>query len=220
MPTFSKPQAMPKLLTINSAFLFCAIVSAGCADPVGDKPRAEIADAVPAPAADVSTAAEDVFPILGEGSTVAFTGAKVTGIHEGKFPVFRGSMRVPKKDINKAQVKIEIETGSVVTDHPKLTGHLKSPDFFDVEKFPKASFVSTKISQTEGSKATVTGNLTLHGVTKQISFPANIAQSTGGFVTSAEFGINRKDFGIVYPGRPDDLIKDEVLMRLRIIAQK
>lgn len=198
------------------------MVSAGCADPVGDKPRAEVAAPAPAPsdAAEATAAAQDVFPILGRESMVAFTGAKVTGIHEGKFPAFRGSMSVPNNDINQAQVKIEIETGSVVSDNPKLTGHLKSADFFDVEQFPKALFVSTQISQAEGGKANVTGNLTLHGVTKQISFPATIMQADGRFVTTAEFGINRKDFGIVYPGRPDDLIKDEVLIRLNIIAQK
>lgn len=203
-----------------TAFSLFAVVATGCADPVGDKPRAEVAAATPGAAKDVPASAEDIIPILGRESMVAFTGAKVTGIHEGKFPAFRGSMRVPNNDISQAQVKIVIETDSVVTDNPKLTGHLKSPDFFDVKQFPKASFVSTKIAQNEGAKYTVTGNLTLHGVTKQISFPATIAQSNGRFVTTAEFGINRKDFGIMYPGRPDDLIKDEVLMRLNIIAQR
>ena len=221
MFTFSKSDISFARPILASTFAIGAALSAGCADPVGDKPRAEVAAAAPTAATEApAAAAQDSFPILGRESMVAFTGAKVTGTHEGKFPAFRGSMRVPNDDINQAQVKIEIETGSVVSDHPKLTGHLKSADFFDVQKFPKASFVSTKITQTEGSKANVTGNLTLHGVTKQISFPATIAQSGGRFVTTAEFGINRKDFGIMYPGRPDDLINDEVLIRLNIIAQK
>lgn len=194
--------------------------AAGCADPVGDKPRAAVSAPTQGAPTDAVAVAQDAYPILGTESMIGFTGAKVTGIHEGKFPAFRGSMSVPGNDISKAQVKIEIDTGSVQSDHPKLTGHLKSADFFDVEKFPKAVFVSTQIAPQQGGNYLVTGNFTLHGVTKQISFPATIAQEGQRITTNADFGINRKDFDIVYPGRPDDLIKDEVLIRLKIVAQK
>ena len=111
---------------------------------------------------------------------------------------------------------------SVATDQEKLDGHLKSPDFFDVAKFPKATFESTKIVKggDNGATHTVTGNLTLHGVTKSIVFPAKIAIAGDTVTVDADFGINRKDFGIVYPGKADDLIKDEVLMKLAIKAKK
>jgi len=99
---------------------------------------------------------------------------------------------------------------------------LKSPDFFDVEKFPKAKFVSTAIKAggDNGATHTVTGNLELHGVTKAITFPAQIKVDPDAVSVVAEFSINRKDFSIVYPGMPDDLIKDDVLLKLSLHAKK
>ena len=66
-----------------------------------------------------------------------------------------------------------IETDSLYSDNAKLTAHLKSPDFFDVKTNPKAKFVSTKVEK-DGHKYKVTGELTLNGKTKEISFPAKI----------------------------------------------
>jgi len=125
-------------------------------------------------------------------------------------------------DPTKSQVTAEIDTASLFADQEKLTGHLKSGDFFDVEKHPKARFTSTSIKTggENGASHTVTGNLELHGVTKSISFPANIKTADGSVDVDAEFAINRKDFGLVYPGKPDDLIKDEVLIKLQIRSKK
>jgi polyisoprenoid-binding protein YceI len=66
----------------------------------------------------------------------------------------------------------------------------------------------------------VTGNLDLHGVKKSITFPATIKVEGDTVEVSAEFAINRKDFGIVYAGMPDDLIKDDVLMKVKLKAKK
>ncbi len=106
------------------------------------------------------------------------------------------------------------------TDNPKLTGHLQSADFFDVAKFPTARFTSTSIAQGKDGTTTVTGDLTMHGVTQRISFPAQVTQSGDLATATAAFGINRKDFGLVYPGMPDDLIKDEVLLKLDVQARR
>src|SRR5690606_18049800 len=115
-----------------------------------------------------------------------------------------------------------IDTASLVADAEKLTGHLKSEDFFDVERFPTARFVSTSIQKGgEGeSTHTVTGNLTLRDVTKSIAFPAKIEAEGDEVEVEAEFAINRRDFGIVYPGMPDDLIKDDVLIKLDVDAKQ
>jgi len=69
-------------------------------------------------------------------------------------------------------------------------------------------------------QATVTGNLELHGVKKSIRFPATFTVEGGVVKANAEFSINRRDFGLVYPGMPDDLIRDDVLIRLAIQAPK
>ena len=65
----------------------------------------------------------------------------------------------------------------------------------------------------------MTGNLDLHGIVKQISFPAQIQITDSGFTAEAEFSIKRFDFDIVYPGKPDDLIRDEVLIKLNVSSE-
>jgi polyisoprenoid-binding protein YceI len=119
-------------------------------------------------------------------------------------------------------VSVEIDVTSISAGIEKLTNHLKSADFFDVEKFPKATFVSTSVKPggEKGATHTVTGNLTMHGVTKSISFPATIRLAPDSAEADAEFAINRKDFGVMYAGKADDLIRDDVLIKLTIRAKK
>ncbi len=111
---------------------------------------------------------------------------------------------------------------SVTTDDEGLTKHLKTPDFFDVQQFTRATFTSTEINPggEKGASHTVTGNLQLRGVTKSIRFPATI--NVTGDVASVEssFAINRKDFGINYAGVANNLIRDEVVLTLNIKADK
>ncbi len=94
-------------------------------------------------------------------------------------------------------VTVEIEAASLTTDIAKLTDHLKSGDFFEVNEFPTAKFESTKVEQT-GDKATITGNLTLHGVTKEISFPATVSVSDTGVSLKSDFDIDRTQFGMTF----------------------
>jgi polyisoprenoid-binding protein YceI len=106
----------------------------------------------------------------------------------------------------------------VVADDAELTNHLKTADFFDVAKYPKATFVSTKIEPDNtgaaGQAFKVLGNLELHGVKKSIAFPATIKVTPESASVEAEFAINRKDFAIVYAGKADDLIRDGVVIKL------
>jgi len=163
-----------------------------------------------------------------EKSKIEWVGAKVTGDHKGTFEKFNGAIKVD--DAGKVTaIAFNADTTSVTSDNEKLTGHLKSPDFFDVAKYPVASFSSTEIKEGsdvkpgEGQAAfthTVTGNMDLHGQKKSITFPARI--NTEGDVVSAstEFNLNRFDFGIEYKGKPDDLIKKEVLLKINFEAPK
>ena len=149
-------------------------------------------------------------------SSVSFVGRKLSADHEGGFGDLSGTAKLvgytPKA------LKVTIQTTSVSSDHPKLTNHLKSPDFFNTEKYPTARFTSTKIRPGGEGVAThtITGELSMLAVTKRITFPATIVVTDAGATGLAEFKINRKDFGIVYPGRPDDLITDEVLLKLNL----
>ncbi len=151
-------------------------------------------------------------------STFRWVGAKVTNQHEGGFSVYDGTITVDGKDVS--HVRINVETSSIWTDSEKLIGHLKSPDFFNVEKFPTAVFEASSFEPTDSAGAThmVTGNLTMLDSTKSISFPATISVDESGVRAQANFIINRQNWGITYPGAPDDLISDDVRITFDILA--
>jgi polyisoprenoid-binding protein YceI len=202
------------------AITLAAVVSA-CDNPAKDQSRASVA----APVEGKSAAPGEVFAtflITAQNSRVEFTGSKVTGSHDGSFAGFTGSVRLVEGSLLKSSVSVDIDTATLTANPDKLAVHLKSSDFFDVTRFPKASFASTSITAggDKGATHTITGNLELHGVKKSIAFPATIT-STGTEVTAtATFSINRKDFGLAYPGMANDLIRDEVLIKLTIRAEK
>ena len=158
-------------------------------------------------------------------SKIGFVGAKVTAQHVGEFKEFSGAISMVAGKVEGGQVEFEVNPGSVVVDGglPRLEGPLKSADFFEVEKHPTARFVSTEIkagSDAEGMTHTVTGNLTMRGTTRSVTFPARIEVSADTVEAKTEFGINRKDFGIEYPGKPDDLIKENVLIQVDLKAPR
>jgi polyisoprenoid-binding protein YceI len=204
-----------------SIVTMCLMLAACDNEPAEGKSVAEVSAPVVAPAAAPAPAGAAAYAFSQDGSTLAFVGAKITGKHDGSFKVFSGTITVPEGDVTKGSVALEVDTSSVVTDTEKLTTHLKSPDFFDVAKFPKATFTSTSVTAdtSKGCTHLITGNLDLHGVTKSISFPATVRLTAAGVEADAEFAINRKDFAIVYAGMPDDLIKDDVLMKLTLRAK-
>ncbi|HSN97016.1 MAG TPA: YceI family protein [Candidatus Nanopelagicales bacterium] len=204
----------------------------GCEDPAKDKPKATVSDAPATTAAAKPTGAPATKPAaapageaitLDAASTVGFIGSKVTGKHEGKFEKITGSIALgPDGKPEGGSVTVEIDMDSVKTDQEKLDGHLKAPDFFDVAKFPKAKFTSTEVKAggDKGATHTLTGELDLHGVKKTISFPATITVGADAVTATTEFALNRKDFGIAYEGKKDDLIRDEVVIKLDIKAPR
>lgn len=196
-------------------------VVAGCDDdPAKGATKVEATAAQPVKANPAKGAVKYVFSQ--DGSKTEFVGAKVTMKHEGSFGAFDGTIQLVDGDPLKSSVSVEIAMDSLKADSDKLTGHLKSKDFFEVDKYPKAKFTSTAIKAggEKGATHTVTGNLEMHGVIKSITFPATIGVAGESVTVRAEFAINRKDFGVVYPGMPDDLIKDDILIRLDIASKK
>lgn len=196
-----------------------ALSSVACDNnPAKGKTQAQVSEAsAPAPAVANGVS----YGFNQASSKVEYTGAKVTGKHDGTIGTFNGTVQLVDGDPTKSSVTVELDLRSITSDNEKLTRHLKSGDFFDVEKFPKGSFKSTAIKAGGEGNAThtVSGNLELRGVTKQVTFPATIKVGENVQV-SAEFAINRKDFGINYAGMANDLIKDEVLIKLTLDAKK
>lgn len=125
---------------------------------------------------------------------------------EGKFKIYEGKVSSVKEGIDFTDAKIDfnVDAASINTDDEKRDGHLKSPDFFDVEKFPKITFVSTsmKPGKVKGTY-TLTGNLTMHGVTKPVTLTAygasKIVKDPYGmerYAFKVVGKLNRKDFGL------------------------
>lgn len=212
----------------NSLFLvpFVLVLAACDNEPAAGKAVASVGPATStapgASATSASAAGSSKLAFSATGSKVEFVGAKVTGKHPGGFGAFTGTITLVDGSPEKSTVTVDIDTASLTSDSEKLTGHLKAGDFFDVEKFPKARFTSTTIKAggEGGASHTVTGNLELHGVTKAVTFPATIRVLPAGAEVDAEFAINRKDFGIAFEGMKDDLIKDNVSIKLTIRATK
>jgi len=189
----------------------------GCSNTADNVPAAKVSSDTNAPAA--SAAATRTYAVTPERSSIEFIGSKVTGSHKGGFKKFEGEMAVANGKLADSGSKVVIDTTSIWTDTDRLTGHLKIPDFFNVAQIPTATFETTSVSD-QGTNTLVTGNLTLHGVTKQISFPAQVQVSDDAVNLQAEFAINRFDFEIKYAGKADDLIRKEVVLKLNVKAPK
>jgi polyisoprenoid-binding protein YceI len=218
--------------------LSLSLFLAACEDPAANKPKATTTNsttnsaAATTPASNTQNAAApaakpaikgEALPLTPESSKVEFTGSKVTGKHDGGFKSFTGTIDLVNAKPEESTVAVDIDMNSVFADDEKLTGHLKSADLFDVEKFPKAAFTSTKIVADAAKGAgnyTVTGDFNLHGQTKSITFPAKIGVTDADVSVDSEFAINRKDFGIVYAGKADDLIRDDVVIRLKLKSSR
>ena len=192
-------------------------LAVGCSkNPAENVPAAEVkTPAAAAPALVPAVAKSYVFGP--ETSSIDFVGSKVTGSHKGGFKKFTGELNVIGDRVVPAGNKVVIDMDSTWSDSERLTGHLKNADFFDAPKFPTATFTTTAIEK-GATNTTVTGNLTLHGVTKQISFPADLQFTNGAVSLNAEFVLIRSDFDIKYTGKADDLIRQEVVLKLKVSA--
>jgi polyisoprenoid-binding protein YceI len=201
------------------SILTVALLTFACADPAANKTKATVGNAAPESEAAKPANAETL-PITPENSKVEFVAAKVTRSHNGSFRRFNGTIDLVGDAPERSRVAVDIEANSVVTDEDGLTKHLQTPDFFDVAKFPKVTFKSTKIEPAGGANYSVTGNFELHGVVSSITFPATIQVAPDKVTVNAEFAINRKDWNLTYPGKADDLIRDGVVIKLSINAPR
>lgn len=181
-------------------------------------------------------------------SKIEWIGTKVSGYHTGIVPIKSGEIQVNNGEVTGGKFVMDVANmtvlgpkGSDTAKNNKLLGHLKSADFFDVTKHPEGTFELTGVKPYSGEAIkdttdprqdeineykvtnpthTVSGNLTLKGVTKNIEFPARITVSGNAADAIAKFNIDRKEWGIVYPGQPDDLIRDQIHLGISIKASK
>ena len=169
--------------------------------------------------------AQDTYKIDAVHSEVSFKIRHLLAKVSGRFTKFSGTIQVNPADMAKSSVEVTIEAASVATDNEARDKHLRSADFFEVEKYPTITFKSTAVREVAKGKLEVTGDFTLHGVTKRITFPiTNAGTQPGpqpgsviaGFIDGA-LTINRNDYGIKYGPA---VLGEEVAISLNIEAGK
>jgi polyisoprenoid-binding protein YceI len=147
----------------------------------------------------------------------------------GRFADFSGTIRIDAAKPEASSVEFTIVVASIDTNEPKRDAHLKSPDFFDAAKYPEIRFVSKKVVPVSESRYVVTGDLTMRGVTKEITLPVafdGIAKDPwgnerAGFETGLT--LNRKEYGINWNKALDQggfMLGDDATVSINIEAVK
>ena len=177
-----------------------------------------------------------LFPALSQGATYAIDPEHssiqfkvrhlMVSYVKGVFHKVQGVIDVDDKDITKSKVKVTIDTESINTGVAKRDEHLRSADFFDVIKYPAMTYVSKKVMKSGDGRLKVVGDLTLHGITREVVLdvegPSNeIKDPWGKFRrgTSALTSINRKDFGLTWNKALETggvVVGDEVIINLEV----
>lgn len=223
LPTDQPLYYLMQKLLLNTILTASIIAFTGCSNPADDVAEAKVNDpkpsaAEPAKPADAAAAAPAKPYVIGGASKVEFLASKaVGGETPGGFKKFVGQLHVVDGKFHTTGSKIVIDMESIWTNNEKLTAHLKNVDFFNVPEIPTSTFAATALEEVDG-KQTLTGNLTMHGVTKSISFPADIAVTDETVILKAEFFVDRFDFEMKFPGQADNLIRKEVVIKLDVKA--
>lgn len=145
---------------------------------------------------------------------------------KGNFGKYTGVVEINDKDVTKSKVDVSIDTASINTNVQKRDDHLRSADFFDVAKFPAMTFVSKKIAKAGKGNLKVTGDLTLHGVTREVVLNveglSKESKDPWGNIrigASASTKINRKDFGLTWNKALETggvVVGDEITINLEV----
>ena len=170
-------------------------------------------------------AAPKVVNVNKSASSVAWLAKKVTGEHNGTVGISAGALNVDGNKLIGGNFTIDLKSikDLDITDpgyNQKFIGHITSGDFFEVEKFPTATFVITKVAGNQ-----VTGNLTVKGITKSITFPAEIAVKGGKVTAKANITIDRTDFNIRYGSKKffesigDKAIYDDFALTVSLVSE-
>ncbi len=192
---------MKKLFVV----LFAAASLAACKDKKTSETAGEVAQAT-------ETSAN--YTVDAAASTLGWSGSKVvTGSHTGTIAIESGSLKVEEGNLVAGNFTIDMKTIKNndlkdAAENAKLVGHLSSPDFFHVDSFTTATFEITKVAALEGDKDgnthTISGNLTLKGTTREISFPAKVTLTEDAITASAKTEINRLDWNVMWGNENDN----------------
>jgi polyisoprenoid-binding protein YceI len=182
----------------------------------------------PAPSAEAGTS----YIVDTTSSIIKWTGKKVTGKHHGKIKILGGNLTAVNNVLNGGKITINMASISnddltKKEDNEKLIGHLKSEDFFSVEKYPSATFEITRIDAgKQENESIVTGKLTLKGKTEEISIPAKVKVDESTIEATGKTSIDRTKWDVRYgsgkyfEGLGDKMIYDDIELEIDLKAKK
>jgi polyisoprenoid-binding protein YceI len=175
----------------------------------------------------VAAAEPAIYKVDVDHSGVSFSIRHFVSNVSGRFRDFDGVIKYDKANPAASSVEFTVKAASIDTSNNDRDEHLRSKDFFEVQKFPTLTFTSTQVTPKDGSILDVTGNLTLHGVTRSITFPVSLLGTVktprgekAGFETA--FKIDRKEYGIIWNNVLDSgpVLGDEVKINIEIEANR
>jgi len=168
----------------------------------------------------------DAYRIDDTHSFANWTIRHVASKTSGTFSDIKGKILMDKDDLTKSSVEAKINMLSVNSSHAKRDDHIKKSDYLDVEKFSEMTFVSSKIVANNNTEGVMTGVLTMHGVSKEMTFPFKVlgfgTDPWGGYRMGIEAHTSLKasDFGFTWPLKPNPPVGDEVEIILLIEGVK
>jgi polyisoprenoid-binding protein YceI len=171
-----------------------------------------------------ASAAVETYVIDPVHSSVAFTARHVFSKVAGSFTTFNGTLTIDRANLEKSSVEAVIDVGSVTTASEKRDAHLKTPDFFDAAKFASITFKSKAWKKTGEDTFDVTGDLTMHGVTKEVVLKTKLLGFgdglQGAYVSGWEASttLNRLDYGINGPAWLGKAVGDDIPITISIEA--
>lgn len=175
----------------------------------------------------VAAAEPAIYKVDVDHSGVSFSIRHFVSNVSGRFRDFDGVIKYDKANPAASSVEFTVKAASIDTTNNDRDEHLRSKDFFEVQKFPTLTFTSTQVTPKDATTLNVTGNLILHGVTRQITFPVSLLGTVktprgekAGFETT--FTIDRKEYGILWNNVLDSgpVLGDEVKITIEIEANR
>ncbi len=214
---------MNNKLSVTCLILMSALIFFGCSESAkeGNKNNASAS----------TTSRGQKYMIDTNKSVVTWEGFMVFSVekeHIGYVHLSKGELMIEKDKLVGGTVEIDMNTIEFAdkTDKNTPIKHLKSADYFDVEKFPIATFSITKVEYGVRENLKVTGNLTIKGITRPVTFPARMEITDGIINANGKVVIDRTDWGIryasgkFYDNLADQAVSDEIELQMKIVAKK
>lgn len=203
--------------------LITSLLLTAC-NPFAEKDTVETQDSAQEPPEAKGAGTE--FRIVAEKSGVQWIGSKLSSKHKGTISIQEGEFWVKEGLLSAGRIVMDMNSITVTDlegkDKEDLETHLKDTDFFETHEFPTGKFIITEVATADDPTFThlITGNLSLKGISKRITFPAVVNIDGDNLIANANFNIDRSKWGIVYKGRLDNAIRDEINLNIMVQAVK